>query len=60
MKWNEMKRLAVANGFQFVKSRGKHDEYFNPESRVTILLERHWSQEVRPGIMNRLLRQIKN
>ena len=26
MKWNEMKRLAVANGFQYVTSRGKHDE----------------------------------
>ncbi len=60
MKWNEMKRLAVANGFQFVTSRGKHDEYFNPETGITILLERHWSQEVRAGLMNRLLKQIKH
>ncbi|MDE6192425.1 MAG: type II toxin-antitoxin system HicA family toxin [Muribaculaceae bacterium] len=59
MKWNEMKRLAVANGFRFVASRGKHDEYFNEESGITILLERHGSQEVRTGLMNRLLKQIK-
>ena len=55
-----MKRLAVANGFQYVTSRGKHDEYFNPETGKSILLERHWSQEVKSGLMNRLLKQIRN
>lgn len=58
MKWNEMKRLVIAHGFYEVGHRGKHDEYYNPETKQTILLERHWSQEVRPGIMKRLLKQI--
>lgn len=58
MKWNELKRIAIAHGFHEVKHRGKHDEYFNPETKVTILLERHWSQEVRPGLLKRLKQQI--
>lgn len=58
MKWNELRRIAIDHGFQEVKHRGNHDEYFNPETKVTILLERHWSQEVRPGLLNKLKRQI--
>lgn len=58
MKWNEVKRIAIANGFYMIKHRGKHDEYFNPETNVTILLERHWSQEVRPGLLKKLQKQI--
>ena len=58
MKWNELKREATAHGFQFVKHRGKHDEYYNPETKTMIMLERHWSQEVRPGLLKRLKEQI--
>ena len=58
MKWNEIKRVAIANGFKFVAHRGKHDEYYNPETKITIMLERHWSTEVRPGLLARLKKQI--
>lgn len=58
MKWNELKRIAIAKGFHEVGHRGKHDEYFNPDTQVTILIERHWSQEVRTGLHNKLKKQI--
>lgn len=58
MKWNELKRIAIAHGFRFVRSGGKHDEYYNPETKVTIQIERHWSQEVRKGLLSRLKKQI--
>lgn len=58
MNWNEMKRKAVEHGFKFLKHGGKHDIYFHPETKQVIQLERHWSQEVRPGLMKRLKQQI--
>jgi len=58
MKWNELKKIATQHGFKFVKNRGKHDEYYNPETDVSIMLERHGSQEVRKGIYHKLKKQI--
>lgn len=58
MNWNEMKKKAIEHGFKFYKSRGNHDEYYNEETKQVILLERHWSQEVRKGLMHRLKKQI--
>lgn len=58
MKWSEIKRIAIAHGFYEVGHRGKHDEYYNPETKMTILIERHWSQEVRTGLLNKLKKQI--
>lgn len=58
MNWNEMKKQAEKHGFIFHKHRGNHDEYYNPETKRTILLERHWSQEVRKGLMNKLKKEI--
>ena len=58
MNWNEMKRKAVEHGFKFVKHGGRHDIYFHPETKQVIQIERHWSQEVRPGLMKRLKQQI--
>ena len=46
MKWNELKRIAIAHGFQFYKGLKGHDLYINRETKKTIMLERHWSQEV--------------
>ena len=44
MKWNELKRIAIAHGFQFYKGLKGHDLYINRETKKTIMLERHWSQ----------------
>lgn len=58
MNWNELKKLAVRHGFVFVKHGGRHDEYYNPKTKVSIQIERHWGQEVRSGLANRLKKQI--
>lgn len=54
MKWSEMRKIAVEYGFEFKKHGKKHDEYVNPKTGARIQIERHWSQEVRPGLMKRL------
>lgn len=58
MKWSELTKIAVAKGFRFHKHGKKHDEYYNPDTGVKIQIERHKSQEVRPGLMNELKRII--
>ena len=58
MNWNEMKRLAVKNGFRLLAHGKKHDIYYNEMTGKTIQIERHWSQEVRPGLMKQLKKDI--
>ena len=58
MNWNEMKKKAVENGFELLKHGGRHDIYVNRQSGKIIQIERHWSQEVRPGLMNKLKKEI--
>ena len=53
-----MKRLAIKNGFKFVEHGKKHDIYYNAETGKTIQVERHWSQEVRKGLMLKLKKEI--
>lgn len=53
-----MKKKATENGFEFLKHGSRHDIYVNKNNGKIILLERHWSQEVRPGLMNKLKREI--
>ncbi|MBQ7212798.1 MAG: type II toxin-antitoxin system HicA family toxin [Muribaculaceae bacterium] len=58
MNWSELKTKAIEHGFEFVKHGKKHDVYYNPVTGVRILIERHWSQEVRPGLLKRLKKII--
>lgn len=58
MTWREIKIKAEAHGYEFVKHGKKHDKYQNPKTGSKILLERHWSQEVRPGLLADLKREI--
>lgn len=58
MTWRELKIKAEANGFIFVSHGKKHDKYENPASGKRILIERHWSQEVRPGLLKELKKVI--
>ena len=58
MNWNEMKRLVISKGYEFEKHGKKHDLYRNPETKDLVQIERHWSQDVRPGLMKKILSQI--
>ncbi|MCH5238772.1 MAG: type II toxin-antitoxin system HicA family toxin [Muribaculaceae bacterium] len=52
MKWNELIDLLKDNGYVFVKHGKKHDQYRNPATGDIQMVERHGSQEVRPGLLN--------
>lgn len=58
MNWNEMKRLVISKGYEFVRHGSRHDIYRHPVKKDILQIERHWSQEVRPGLMKKILSQI--
>lgn len=58
MKWNELKKIAIENGFKFYKSLKGHDLYINEKTNKIIMLERHGSQEIRKGLMCKLKKEI--
>ena len=58
-KWNELKRLAVKNGWEFYRSGSRHDIYRHAGRTDEMQIERHWSQEVRPRLLKKLLNQIE-
>lgn len=58
MTWRELRLIAKKNGYHFVSHGKKHDKYENPETKSRIMIERHWSQEVRPGLLKTLKKEI--
>ena len=58
MKWNELKRIAIAKGFRFYKPLKGHDLYINDETNKIVILERHGSQEVKTKLIHKLKKDI--
>lgn len=58
MTWKELEKMAIKNGWKFVRHGSKHDIYI--KNGIALEIERHRSREVRPGIMIKLLKQINN
>jgi predicted RNA binding protein YcfA (HicA-like mRNA interferase family) len=58
MKWSELKRKAIENGWVFERSGAKHDIYSHPDKEYVIQIERHGSQEVKTGLYYSLKKQI--
>lgn len=58
MTWKELETIARAHGYKFVSHGKKHDKYVNAEKGSIIQIERHWSQEVRKGLLNALKKEI--
>ena len=57
MKWREFIRLATERGYWLHSHGKKHDIYINNQGD-RIVVERHGSQEIRPGLMKALLKQL--
>lgn len=55
-----MKKKVKAAGYEFERHGTNHDIYRHPEKKDIVLIERHWSQEVRPHLMKKILSQIGN
>jgi len=58
MKWSEIRKIAEKKGWQLKRHGGKHDLYTHPDKDFPIQIERHDSQEVKPGIFYSLKKQI--
>ena len=58
MTWNELKRVAVKNGWQLFRHGASHDVYVKSGMKGQIYIERHWNKEIKPGLQKRLLKQI--
>ena len=58
MKWKELERLARNKGWYPVRHGARHDVYGHSEYSYPIQIERHWSAEVKPGLLKRLMKQI--
>lgn len=57
MKWSELIKIAVEKGYRFYAHGKKHDIYVNDKGE-RLIVERHSSQEIRPGLMKNLKKQI--
>lgn len=58
MKWNELKKLAEANGWYLLKHGKKHDVYVHPTNRNRLIIGRPGSEEVPVGTYTKLLKQM--
>lgn len=59
MKWSELKRIAIQNGWKLKRNGSKHDIYYHPDKDYELQIERHGSQEVKYGLYVKLLKLIK-
>jgi predicted RNA binding protein YcfA (HicA-like mRNA interferase family) len=58
MKWKELIKIATEHGYQLKAHGKKHDFYVHKETGERLLVERHGSQEIRKGLMNKLKKQL--
>lgn len=57
MKWKELIKIATEKGYRLYAHGKKHDIYVN-DFGERLIVERHGSQEIRPGLMKALKKQI--
>ena len=58
MCWSEFEKIAREKGWMFVKHGKKHDIYLHHGHDEPLLIERHWSQEIRKGLYKSLKKKI--
>lgn len=58
MKWAELRRLAEDAGWKLVRHGSKHDIFVHSGRKDVLMMERHYGQEVRKGLLNKILKQI--
>lgn len=51
--------MAREHGWSLYRNGKKHDIYRKEGHPGEIQIERHWSQEVRPGLLRKLLNQLE-
>ena len=58
MKWGELKRKAIKNGWHLHRHGKEHDIYAHPDRDYTIQIARHEAKEVKTGLYHKLKNQI--
>lgn len=58
MKWKEFERLARDKGWYLFRHGSRHDIYRHTKRTDEMQIERHWSQEIRPRLLKKLLDQL--
>ncbi|MDY2943373.1 MAG: type II toxin-antitoxin system HicA family toxin [Paludibacteraceae bacterium] len=60
MRTSEFLRLLKKNGIDivFVKHGGEHDHYYYKAKNQVLIIPRHPSEEIKPGLLNKLLKQV--
>ena len=59
MKWKEFEKLARKHGWYCHRHGSRHDIYRHPDREDEMQIERHWSQEIRPGLYKKLMNQLE-
>jgi len=58
MKWSEIRRIAEGKGWYLVRHGANHDIYKHPSIKDMLIIERHDSTEIRPGLLNKLKKKL--
>lgn len=60
MKTSEFFRLLRKNGIElkFMKHGGEHDIYYFEAKKEIVVVPRHRSDEIKPGLLNKLMKQV--
>lgn len=58
MKWNELRKIAEANGWVLWRHGANHDIYRHPDRDYPIQIGRHGKEEIKSGTFNKLKKQI--
>ena len=58
MKWSELRRKAIKNGWYLERHGGNHDVFAHPDKSFKIQIGRHGSEEVKKGLEKKLKGQI--
>ena len=59
MRWSELKKIAVENGWKLERNGSRHDIYRKAGRPDVLIVERHWTEEIKPGLQKRLIKQIE-
>lgn len=58
MKWSELRKKAIRNGWYKLRNGKEHDIYAHPDKEYFIQISRHDSEEVKTGLYHKLKKQI--
>ena len=50
-------RLLLENGFNFKRSKGSHQLYYNPEKNITVIVPFHGNKDLAKGTYYDILKQ---